>query len=84
MLAHLRAVVPTYPTTRAQGGGTEYTYGMPLIEDPSRAITQMRNLAKDMPFLKEGHTLLSMIFLSLHIWPFRRQHLKGLDSLNCL
>ena len=46
MLAHLRAVVPTYPTTRAQGGGTEYTYGMPLIEDSSRAITQMRNLAK--------------------------------------
>jgi hypothetical protein len=50
MLAHLRAVVPTYSTPRVQGGGTDYTYGMPMVEDPGRAITVMRSLAK-------GHAL---------------------------
>jgi hypothetical protein len=50
MLAHLRAVVPTYSTPRVQGGGTDYTYGLPMVEDPGRAITVMRSLAK-------GHAL---------------------------
>jgi hypothetical protein len=44
MLAHLRAVVPTYQTHGTQG--TEYSYTLPLIEDPTRAMTQMRNLAR--------------------------------------
>jgi DNA-binding transcriptional ArsR family regulator len=48
MLAHLRAFVPTFQTYGTQGA--DYAYALPTIEDPSRAIQQMRNLAK-------GHAL---------------------------
>jgi hypothetical protein len=48
MLAHLRAIVPTWETHGIQGSG--YGFTMPLIEDPTRAMTQMRNLAR-------GHAL---------------------------
>lgn len=48
MLAHLRAIVPTWETYGSQG--SDYAYAMPKIEDPSRAMTQMRNFAK-------GHAL---------------------------
>ena len=48
MLAHLRAIVQTWDTHGSQG--SEYGFTMPLIEDPTRAITQMRNLAR-------GHAL---------------------------
>lgn len=48
MLAHLRAIVPTWDTHGSQG--SEYGFTMPLIEDPIRAMTQMRNLAR-------GHAL---------------------------
>lgn len=44
MLAHLRAFVPTFQTYGTQGA--DYGYALPTIEDPSRAITQMRNLAR--------------------------------------
>ena len=44
MLAHLRAIVPTWETYGSQG--SEYAFAMPLIEDPTRAMTQMRNLTK--------------------------------------
>jgi predicted transcriptional regulator len=43
LLAHLRAVVPTWDTSGTQG--SEYGYTFANIEDPSRAITQLRNLA---------------------------------------
>jgi uncharacterized protein YifN (PemK superfamily) len=48
LLAHLRAVVPVWDTKGTQG--TEYAYAIAIIEDPSRAMTQLRNLAR-------GHAL---------------------------
>jgi hypothetical protein len=48
LLAPLRAVVTTWETKDTQG--SEYAYAMAIIEDPSRAITQLRNLAR-------GHAL---------------------------
>jgi hypothetical protein len=48
LLAHLRAIVPTWETKGTQG--SEYAYSLAKVEDPSRAITQLRNLAK-------GHAL---------------------------
>jgi hypothetical protein len=48
LLAPLRAIVPTWETRDTQG--SEYAYAMAIIEEPSRAITQLRNLAK-------GHAL---------------------------
>jgi DNA-binding transcriptional ArsR family regulator len=48
LLAHLRALVPTWETRDTQG--SQYAYALAIIEDPSRAMTQLRNLAK-------GHAL---------------------------
>lgn len=42
LLAHLRATVPTWETKDTQG--SDYAYTFALI-GPSRAITQLRNLA---------------------------------------
>jgi hypothetical protein len=44
LLAPLRAVVPTWETRDTQG--SEYAYAMAVVEDPSKAITQLRNLAR--------------------------------------
>jgi hypothetical protein len=44
LLAHLRALVPTWETRYTQG--SDYAYALAKIEDPSRAITQLRNLAR--------------------------------------
>lgn len=48
LLAHLRGVVTTWETRETQG--LDYAYAMSTIEDPSRARTQLRNLAR-------GHAL---------------------------
>jgi predicted transcriptional regulator len=48
LLARLRAIVPTWETKDTQG--SEYSYTIAKVEDPSRAITQLRNLAR-------GHAL---------------------------
>jgi hypothetical protein len=48
VLARLRALVPTWETTNTQG--SEYGYRMANIEDPTRAIQQLTNLAR-------GHAL---------------------------
>lgn len=48
LLAKLRGAVPTWETKDAQG--SEYAYSIATIEDSSRAITQLKNLAK-------GHAL---------------------------
>ncbi|HJT49341.1 MAG TPA: hypothetical protein VJ729_14245 [Nitrososphaeraceae archaeon] len=48
LLAHLRGVVPTWHTQDTQG--SEYGYGLPIIEEPDRAMQQLVNLAK-------GHAL---------------------------
>ncbi len=48
LLAHLRGNVPVWETKDSQG--SDYAYTFPTIEDPNRAITQLRNLAR-------GHAL---------------------------
>jgi hypothetical protein len=48
LLAHLRGVVPTWETKNTQG--TDYAYAIATIEEPDRAMTQLRNLAR-------GHAL---------------------------
>jgi hypothetical protein len=50
LLAHLRGVVPTWHTQDTQG--SEYGYGLPIIEEPDRAMLQLANLAR-------GHALLT-------------------------
>jgi hypothetical protein len=57
MLARLRAIVPTWETHGSQG--SDYAYAMPKIEDSSRAITQMRNLARGHA-LSQGRLSLAM------------------------
>ena len=48
LLAVLRGVVPTWETKGHQG--SDYAYTFPTIENPSRAIEQLKNLAR-------GHAL---------------------------
>ena len=48
LLAHLRGNVPTWETHDSQG--SEYAYSLPTIEEPDRAMSQLRNLAR-------GHAL---------------------------
>jgi hypothetical protein len=50
LLAYLRGVVPTWHTQDTQG--SDYAYGLPIIEEPDRAMQQLVNLAK-------GHALLT-------------------------
>jgi hypothetical protein len=48
LLAHLRGDVPVWETKDSQG--SDYAYTFPTIEEPHRAITQLKNLAR-------GHAL---------------------------
>lgn len=48
LLARLRAIVPTWETKDTQG--SEYSYTIAKIEDPSLKLTQLRNLTR-------GHAL---------------------------
>lgn len=48
LLAHLRGSVPTWDTSHSQG--SEYAYTIATIEEPHRAITQLRNMTR-------GHAL---------------------------
>ena len=57
MLAHLRATVPVWDTSGTQG--SDYAYTFANIEDPSRAMTQMRNLARGHA-LSQGRTTVTM------------------------
>jgi predicted DNA-binding transcriptional regulator len=50
ILAHLRAVVSTWEKTTSDIQGLEFVHAFATIEDPSRAMTQLRNLAR-------GHAL---------------------------
>ena len=43
-MAPLRGILTTWETKESQG--TEYSYSLPIIEEPDRAITQLRNLAR--------------------------------------
>jgi predicted transcriptional regulator len=57
LLAHLRAVVPTWETKDTQG--SDYAYTIAKIEVPKRAITQLRNLARGHA-LSQGRSYFSM------------------------
>lgn len=58
LLSHLRAVVTTFGDTYGRGG-TDYAYATTQREDPSRAITQLRNLARGNA-LSQGRTNIAM------------------------
>ncbi|MDN5846508.1 MAG: hypothetical protein L0H53_09575 [Candidatus Nitrosocosmicus sp.] len=57
LLAVLRGVVPTWETKDHQG--SDYAYTFPTIEGPSRAIEQLKNLAKSHA-LTEGRNYITM------------------------
>jgi len=50
LLAHLRAVVPTWDTSGSQG--TDYAYATAMKEEPDRAMEQLRNIARGFAFSK--------------------------------
>lgn len=62
LLSHLRAVVPTWETYGSQG--LDYAYATARIEDPQRAITQLRNLARGHA-LSQGRTWITIEDLPL-------------------
>jgi len=64
LLAHLRGVVPTWGTYGTQG--TDYAYATARIEDPQRAVTQLRNLARGRA-LSQGRTYITIEDLPLPI-----------------
>ena len=53
LLAHLRGVVPTFHTDDISSQGLGYSYALSTIEDPRRAMTQLRNLARGHAFHKD-------------------------------
>jgi len=57
LLGHLRAVVPTRETYGTQG--MDYSYETAKIEEPERAITQLRNLARGHA-LSQGRTWITI------------------------
>lgn len=64
LLSHLRGVVPTWETHGSQG--LEYAYATARIEDPQRAVTQLRNLARGHA-LSQGRTWITIEDLPLPI-----------------
>lgn len=50
LLAHLRAVVPTWDTSGHQG--TDYAYATPMKEEPDRAMEVLRNIARGVALSK--------------------------------
>ena len=64
LLAHLRAVVPTWDTHGTQG--IDYAYSTAIIEEPSRAIEQLRNLARGHA-LSQGRNYINKTDLSIPI-----------------
>ena len=64
LLGHLRAVVTTWETHGSQG--LDYNYATTKIEEPSRAITQLRNLARGHA-LTQGRTWITIQDLSVVI-----------------
>ena len=64
LLAHLRGVVPTWETHGTQG--LDYAYATARIEEPLRATTQLRNLARGHA-LSKGRTWITIEDLPLLI-----------------
>ena len=57
LLAHLRGNVTVWSTEKTQA--SNYGYSTPIIEDPDRAMTQLKNLAKGHA-LSQGRNYLSL------------------------
>jgi hypothetical protein len=57
LVAHLRGVVPTWETRESQG--LEYAYTFANIEEPDRAMVQLRNLARGHA-LSQGRNYITM------------------------
>jgi predicted transcriptional regulator len=57
LLVHLRGVVPTWETRDSQG--LEYAYTFANIEEPDRAMVQLRNLARGHA-LSQGRNYINM------------------------
>lgn len=64
LLGYLRAVVTTWETHGSQG--LDYNYATAIREEPTRAITQLRNLARGHA-LSQGRTWITIQDLSLPI-----------------
>jgi hypothetical protein len=64
LLSHLRAVVPTWDTSRSQG--TDYTYATAQREEPDRAMEQLRNLSRGSA-LSKGRNYITKEDLSIPI-----------------
>jgi hypothetical protein len=64
ILAHLRGTLITWETRETQG--TDYDYSLPIIEEPDRAITQLRNLARGHA-LSQGRNYITMTDIPLLI-----------------
>ena len=59
LLAHLRGVIPTFHTDESSSQGLGYSYALSTIEDPRRAMTQLRNLARGHA-LSQGRNYMTM------------------------
>lgn len=57
LLAHFRGVIPTWETRDTQG--SDYAYTFATIEEPERAITQLKNLARGHA-LSQGRNFITM------------------------
>ena len=64
LLAHLRAVVPTWETHGS--GGTDYAYATAMKEEPDRAMEQLRNIARGFA-LSKGRNYITKEDISLPI-----------------
>ena len=64
LLGRLRGTVPTWHTNDTQG--IDYGYSMATIEEPDRAITQLRNLARGHG-LSQGRNYITMEDISIVI-----------------
>ena len=58
LLSHLRGVVTTWGDT-SDSQGLDYSYALAIVEDPSRAITQLMNLARGHA-LSQGRNYITM------------------------
>jgi hypothetical protein len=66
LLAHLRGVVPTWETDDPASQGLGYAYTLATIEEPSRAMTQLRNLARGLALL-QGRNYITVADIPLMI-----------------
>jgi hypothetical protein len=58
LLSHLRGVVTTWGDT-SDSQGLDYSYALAIVEDPSRAVTQLMNLARGHA-LSQGRNYITM------------------------